>query len=823
MVERSPDRLTTFGELLRYLRRRVQLTQSELGVALGYSAALITRLENGERLPDLALVKSAYLQALGLEHEPELAARLIELAAAARYEPRHGPALPVPAQAKRLHNLPRQLTSFIGRERGLTDLSHLLAHDGARLVTLTGPGGVGKTRLALHLALQLAERVTPAYPHGVWLVELAPLSNATLAPAAVASVLGVREEPGRPILHSLVEHIRELNLLLILDNCEHLIETAAQVAEAVLRECRDIRILATSRESLGLPGERVWRVSPLQIPDPTQQLGPIDLAQVEAVRLFCERAAAVLPTFVVTTENMPAICAIARRLDGIPLAIELAAARAKALSVEDIAARLDDRFQLLTSGSRTAPPRHKTLRGVVEWSHDLLSMPERALFRRLAVFAGGWTLAAAEAVCADKDEVGRMNEEGTDSIHHSAFFLPTSDVLDLLARLADKSLVVMTPNAGGVSGLMRYHFLETLHQYAHERLVDSGEEARAREQHVSHFIALGEAVTQAWANPTPDEAVESQAKRMDLDFENVRRAFEWAREAGHIDDAIHLIEAYWLTLFIVRPMDQQLLRWLQRLVAHPAARETTRLGRAYLMLWELYFPQSQLEEARAATARARQIGLALQDADILAQADYQQALEALQSGDYPQARDIFDRLVAAGARMRDDWLYLYGILALYEGDYPRARDDLMEFYTQLHARTSNKAFTAGSGRLLGVALARLGQLAEAAPLLRDSLLDNQAMGDDRAVAASLAACATLALAQGDGWRAARLLGAAEGLIESIHDFLQHFDRMLFYRCLAELRERLDEATLSALWAAGRAMTPQQAVEYAVSGGGPIFT
>ena len=786
MTERGPSRLTTFGEFLRYLRRRMQLTQGELAIALDCSTTLITRLEKGERLPDLALVKSAYIRALGLEREPELAARLIELAAAARYGPR------VLHTAPR-HNLPIQTTSFIGRERELNDLTHLLSLGSTRLLTLTGSGGVGKTRLAL----QLADGITQVYPDGVWLVELAPLADPALVPHAVAAVLGVREEPGRPMLATLVDHAKNRDLLLLLDNCEHLIEAVARLTEALLHECRRVCILTTSRESLGIPGEQVWRVPTLQTPDLHQQLGLVELAQVEAVRLFDERATLVLPGFVLTAENAPVVRQISIRLDGIPLAIELAAARVKVMSVEDIAARLGDRFRLLTDGSRTALPRQQTLRKVVDWSYDLLSARERTLFRRLAVFAGGWTLEAAEAVCGG---------EGIDP----------SDVLDLLARLVDKSLVVTNSNAGGVAGLTRFHFLEALHQYALERLVEAGEEVRVRERHLVYFIALGEAVALEWANPAFMDAA-SQARRLDLDFENVRYVQNWAAETGRVDAAVRLIKAFWTTLFVVRAVDLELRRWLQRLVAHPTAHGTAQLGWAYLLIWELYFGQDAFEQAHAANEQAREIGFALGDPAILARADYQRALQAQECGDYALARSIFDRLRGVDEQMPNDWSWIYGVLSLYEGDYPQARDHQLEWYTQLHARTSNKAHTAGSGRLLGYALAYLGDYAGAAPLLRDSLLDNRELGDNRAVAASLAACGALALAQSQWPRAARLLGAAEYLIESIHDFLQYFDRILFRRSVATLRERLDAETLSVEWAAGRAMTEEQAVSFALDG------
>jgi predicted ATPase len=316
-------------------------------------------------------------------------------------------------------NLPVQLTSFVGREKEIADIKQLLAN--RRLVTLTGPGGTGKTRLALHVAAELLAGDSPPlpsqwetseaqragwpggegrFPDGVWLVELAPLADPALVPRAVATALGLREDAGRPILTTLTDFLSARNLLLILDNCEHVVEACAQLAAALLRACPNVRILASSREALGIAGEAPFRVPSLRTPDPRRLPSIKTLTQYDAVRLFVERGAAVLPGFTVTDTNAPALAQVCVRLDGIPLALELAAARVSVLRVEQIATRLDDRFRLLTGGSRTAVPRQQTLRALIDWSYDLLAEPERVLLRRLAVFVGGWTLEAAEAVCA---------------------------------------------------------------------------------------------------------------------------------------------------------------------------------------------------------------------------------------------------------------------------------------------------------------------------------------------------------------------------------------------------------------------------------------
>jgi predicted ATPase len=371
-----------------------------------------------------ALPAGAALRDLG-EH------RLKDLAAPERIAQLGHPDLPADFPPLRTldarpHNLPLQVTGFVGRERELGEVTRLLAAE--RLVTLTGPGGTGKTRIAL----QVAADVLDAYPGGVWLAELAALADPALVPQAVAAAVGVREEPGRPLLATLTDALRPKRLLLVLDNCEHLVEACARLAEAVLRAGPGVTLLATSREPLGIAGEVTWPVPPLRVPAPetVERLVATgaDLAtapaEFEAVRLFAARATAAAPAFRLSAATARTVAEVCRRLDGLPLAIELAAARLRVLPVGQVLARLEDRFRLLTGGHRTALPRQQTLRAAVDWSYDLLTVHERALFNRLSVFAGGWTLEAAEAVCAG---------EG----------IAADGVLELLSRLVDRSLVVV--------------------------------------------------------------------------------------------------------------------------------------------------------------------------------------------------------------------------------------------------------------------------------------------------------------------------------------------------------------------------------------------
>jgi predicted ATPase/transcriptional regulator with XRE-family HTH domain len=488
------DSFSTFGELLKHLRRRMQMTQQELGNALGYSQALIARLEGGERLPELAHVKTAYVKALGLQHEPALAKRLIELAEQAHA--RLGVAramtnVPCPT------NLVLPLTRFIGRARELEEFRKLLgSHDtlprhphtnsgqGARLVTMTGSGGVGKTRLAIEVGMAFVVNGSP-YPDGVWRVELAAVVDGARVPQAGAQVFQLLEYPDRTPTETLVRHLEAKFLLLILDNCEHVISACAELAEALLSACPHLRLLATSREPLRVPGEVTRRVPSLSTPDPAHPLPLKQLLDYEAVQLFVEHASAARQDFIPTPENLASVVQICRRLDGIPLAIEMAAARVRTMDLAEIVAGLDHRFTLLTSGRRTALPRQQTLRATIEWSYQLLSEPERVVLACLSVLADG---CFADGVQAASDASAAPAGAG-DQKHYARTYDSTSlasSVLPLLLSLVDQSLVVTETR----NRQTRYRLPETVRQFAAEKLRQRGEEDAVRERYTGHLIWL---------------------------------------------------------------------------------------------------------------------------------------------------------------------------------------------------------------------------------------------------------------------------------------------------------------------------------------------
>ena len=483
------------------------------------------------------------------------------------------------AQDVLLNNLPVQLTSFIGREKEIADVIGLLGK--SRLVTLTGAGGTGKTRLSIQVAKELLDQ----YPDGVWMVELASILDPLLIPRTIAVAIGLRDEPHRPVIDMLCDYLREKKFLLLLDNCEHLIEACAQLADTLLHACQQIHILATSREALGMAGETLYLVPSLTLPD-IRNLPPLEsLDQYEAIKLFVDRATPAIPTFTLTNENASSIAQICQRLDGIPLAIELAAGKIRALSVGQIAQHLDDRFRLLRGGNRTSFPRHQTLQAAIDWSYNLLSPAEQILLKRLSVFVGGWTLEAAESVCPDSDTPNRDTLKG-------------EAVLELLTQLVNKSLVMTEERIGEV----RYHMLETIRQFGSDRLVEINESEALRDRHLEYFLQLAETAAPHLIRP---EQVEWLA-RLEAEYENIRAALGWALGKESPEYALRFaaelgyfwyLHSYWL----------EGTKWLKSVLAKPTRDltpvEKTACARA--LYWDANIAQEMNNVQRAlASARA---------------------------------------------------------------------------------------------------------------------------------------------------------------------------------------------------------------------------
>ena len=771
------------------------------------------------------------------------------------------------------NNLPRQLTSFIGREREIAEVKRLLRT--TCLLTLTGTGGAGKTRLAL----QVARDVLEEYPDGVWLAELAALADPSLVPHTVAMSLRVREVPGRPIEETLLHYLRRKSLLLVLDNCEHLIAASSRLAEAILRSCPRLRVLATSREVLGIAGEVPWRVPSLSLPDPHRVPAPGSLTECEAVRLFVERAAAAQPAFSLSAANAASLATVVRRLDGIPLAIELAAARVTVLSVEQIAARLDDRFRLLTGGSRTGLPRHQTLRAALDWSYQLLTATEQLAVQRLSVFAGGWTLEAAGAVCGNA---------GIDGF----------EMLNLMAQLVFKSLVLMDETRGDV----RYRFLETVRQFAFQKLQESGEADAARDRHRKYFLAVAEQAKPQLTGSSQEEWLD----RLETENDNLRAALESSASTVNAEDGLRLagsLARFWSVRGYIRE-GRERLAWALSLVRGEApstaradalwgagvlARQQGDLSAARALLAESLAIRRTLGDKSGAAAALNSLGLVVREQGDLraagqlheesltirralgddlgvAQTLNNLGLVARRQGDYARARTLHEESLGIQQRMGArlgvaSALNNLGLVACAQGDFAAARTVLeksLEIMREVGYKSGVAIVLDSLGQLataqgdhagaqaryeeslaisqaveeqgeikastlnhLGVVAYLSGDYARAQGLLAQSLTMHQRLGDRLGIVESLEVLGRLAASEGHKDRASRLLASAEAWRESIGAPLPPSDRADHDRIMAALNAGKDAAARSEDCAGGqamkegRAMTMEQAVEYAL--------
>ena len=631
-------------------------------------------------------------------------------------------------------NLPIQLTSFVGREPELTELAAALRQ--ARLVTIAGASGLGKTRLALELARQ----VLPEHADGAWFTSMAGVTDPGQVPREVATVLGLREQYGGSVAEALPGHVGDRRLLLVLDNCEHLLDACARLTEALLRDCAGLRVLATGHEPLRVPGERVWRISPLELPSSDNGWVAFEaVAEAEAIRLFRARAALVQPQFSLTPANVDAVARICRRLDGIPLAIELAAARTEMMSVDDILVRLEDRFRLLTGGSRTALPRHQTLRAALDWGHQLLNDDERKLFRMLSVFSGAFELVAAEAVATAPD-------------------LPAETVLGHLSGLVDKSMIVPAP---GPDGRTRFRMLETVRQYAAERLLEAGEGDAARRRHADHFLAMAEVAAGFERRPGQAEWL----ARLEGDHEDLRAALLWCRAHDHDRWARLALALGWF--WLVRGHLGEGREWLGGVVALPSLAPPDRARALYwltrLAFWQgAYAVAAELGDEALAAYRA--LG------DDLGAAWTLNALGSVHvyAGDTARGAESFDAALAAAAdvELRVDTLIAMGELRLVVGDVAGAR----RWLEQAQAEASGP-----EGRwlvALGVLFLAIADFFDrehrrARERLEEALDTFHALGNRGLLSAALYVAGALVLAEGAPERALRLCGAAIALRDTI--------------------------------------------------------
>jgi len=715
------------------------------------------------------------------------------------------------------HNLPTQLTSFVGREKEMAEIKALL--NSARLVTLTGSGGTGKTRLSIEVS---TEELT-SFPNGVWLIELAPLSDSSQIIPALAQAFGLQELPFNPLTKLVVDYLRDKKLLLLLDNCEHLIEACARLADDLLHQCAGLKILASSREALGIAGEVAYRTP--------------SLADSESTRLFVERARAANPKFSLTDSNASSVTQICSRLDGIPLAIELAAARVKLLSPEQIAARLDDRFRLLVGGSRTALPRQQTLRALIDWSYDLLSEEEKQLLRIASVFVGGWTLDALEAVADDPN-----------AIEH-------------LEGLVNKSLVV-TEERGNE---MRYFMLETIRQYAREKLFEAKQGSAARDRHFVYFDNLSEKM---WDVFRSADMIDWR-DRAEEEAENFRAALEWGLE-NYIEDVVHLAGHYcsfssWLSkhsegLALVKNA-------LERVNSLPPAAGGEASIRRQKIIAKALFAQGTvafgtgnmplvIQSLKEAIAISRMTG----DKLILGYSlemffsastfiEVEGTEEAAQEAFIIFTEEVNDRWGLSMAYQNLAWIasrrggfiekekyiakirellrdipfsfqaglfYLgMGMVESVQGNYDTAKQ-LFEDGLKIFRRLQNKYFQTALTSELGHIARHSGDIGHAKKIYHETLREWKDLGNRAAIAHQLECFAFLAINDEEPQRAIRLFGAAEALRERSQATMTEPERIEFGNAVAQLRSLLTESEFNALWAEGRSMTMEQAIQLALN-------
>ena len=714
------------------------------------------------------------------------------------------------------NNLPSRLTSFIGRDKEIVEINSLL--DTARLVTLTGSGGTGKTRLSIEIGtLEL-----PSFQNGVWLLELAPLTDPTQIIPALAQVFGLQENPYATLETMLMDYLRDKKLLLILDNCEHLIEACAHLADDLLHHCTALKILASSREALGIAGEMAYSTP--------------SLASAESTQLFVDRAIAANSNFHLTDDSASFVAQICSRLDGIPLAIELAAARTKLLSPEQIATRLDDRFRLLVGGSRTALPRQQTLRALIDWSYDLLSDEEKVLLRTASVFVGGWTLDAIEAVADDPN------------------------VLENLEQLVNKSLVITEERESG----MRFSMLETIRQYAREKVFDVQQVGAVRDRHFVYFIELSEKLWDAFRS----SSVSIWRDRTDEEAENLRAALEWGLE-NHIEEAIRLAANYclvsdWLSnqalgLTMVKsaiekvqalpPADgkvdiqrQDLLArafFAQGMIAlskgylplskqalHEAISVSRVIGDKHILGYSLellYAVSTFIDEPEAEEAAYEGLNIFTDEIDDswgLGMAYQNIARIAISKGDQDEKREYlakFNELRREAPVSIQAGMSLMGLgrSESEQGNYENAIplfEDALDVFSQLRIKNFQMAVKSQLGHIARYT----GNLAGAKSIYRETIQGWQDIGNRGAIAHEMESFAAIAITEEEPQRALKLFGAAEALRERSNSPMTDFERAEYHQMVAHVRSLLNKTDADLLWAEGRSMKMEQAIQLALN-------
>jgi predicted ATPase/DNA-binding XRE family transcriptional regulator len=765
----------SFGERLRWLREGAGLTQEELASRAGLTAKAVSALERGERKRPYPHTVRSLADALELSGE--------ERAALAASVPDRGAeeapvAIPEPA-------IPSPHTPLLGRDRELEEIRTFLR--GIRMLTLTGTGGVGKTRLAL----QAAREAEDLFPDGVAFVGLAPLADASLVVATIAQALGLREAEGRTSREALYVYLREKRILLVLDNFEHVLEAAPEVV-ALVEACPHLVVLVTSRAPLRVRGEQEYPVPPLVVPDPTRLPVVEEVAGAPAVELFAERARAASPSFELTEANAAAVAAICWRLDGLPLALELAAARVRFLGPTALLSRLDRALE--AGGARDLPERQRTMRATLDWSHDLLHNPEKELFRRLSVFAGGWTLEAAEDVCAAGE-------------------VELDDVLALLINLGEQSLVTTEEIA---DGSVRYGMLEPVRQYALERLEESGEAEEVRRQHACYYLALAERSGPELGGPGQAAGL----RRLETEIDNMRAALRWSVDHGESEAIARMAWSMWTYWWSSGHISEG-RRWMEEALASEP--DMPALTRARLLFVAATLGQAigDFEGTWPKIEESRVLFEQLGDRQGVAYCLGTGGLIVLGLGRPEEGLALMLESADIDLELGNKW----GAASMlgFSATVPFSRGDLAHA-RRLAERGLSLAREVGARDVLyvnlhphaAIALAE-GDNERAARLFEEGLTLSAEVGEANNVALCMEGLGAIAASEGRLERAARLWGAAEAILEPIEVIAYPYatDRSLHERRVAATRERLDEETWTRAWTEGRAMTTEQAIEYAL--------
>jgi len=767
----------SFGEWLKRQRNSRGLTQEQLAHQIGCATITLRKIESEERRPSAAIVEQlGKIFEIPQKEQPNFLKF-------ARGDWTKSPSTssdekPWQFSKSPRTNLPEPLTSFIGREKELVDVINLITKH--RLVTLIGPGGVGKTRLSLKIGEQLIEN----YDDGVWLVEFASILDPLLVPHTTAIAIGLRDEPQRPVIDMLSDYLHGKSMLIILDNCEHLLDACAQLATTLLKRCPKLRILATSREALGILGEANYPVPSLELPDLQQLIEKIK--HYESVRLFEERAQLIQIDFMLTIENVFSVVNVCNQLDGIPLAIELAAARVGMFSTEKISESLHHSFNLLSAGNRTALPRHQTLRAAIDWSYDLLSPVEQTLFRRLSVFVNGWTLEAAEAICSDVKVDPEM-------------------IIDVLTQITNKSLVITDDSQAKT----RYRMLETIRQYANEKLVESKEIKQIQNSHLNFFMKLAEE-----AEPKLNGGEQALwLERFEIEQGNFSTALRWGLE-NRAEAGFRLVSALWLFWFMHAHFIEG-RQWYDEALS--VCKDISPMLRIRLLTAAASNAMGRNDFKETAILSEQGLSLAREQKNEwgIAMSLHHLGIAATEKGDYKRAQSLLEEGLVLSRRMKYWEIAAYtlsdlGALASAQGYEEQA----VRFYEEALALDREQENRWGSSydlQLLAYTAYQQRDHRKAKELIRQSLTLAQEFNDKQVVSSLIELMGTIALYQSQLERAAKLIGVAEALIESIGIPFKPDGQNL----VVTVRERLGDAGFESLVAEGRAMTMAQAIEYAL--------